>query len=293
MVVLKQLLKESQNLPLDASLHCILCALKTLRGPGRDMIPVDPKEYLIPLYNQLSRLGVHEYHSTADLSLNDEYSIGDHGGNHMDKSIEAAIQCLDHAFTQRRELSASRLAAFLKRIVSTSLHCPPHSSTPLVACARQMALRYSSLSKVQRMLENEEDIVAEGMFSPDAEDPEHSNAHATSLWELSLLRFHIHPMVADHSLGMAENKFLKLPGESPVVIGATMGRNAKEGYILHKAILKKHPLEGSKGCGSDSMHPGNERKQKRQRRNQSQIRFITPRKTSQWHLLPTNSISML
>ncbi|KAL7516601.1 hypothetical protein ACHAWX_001599 [Stephanocyclus meneghinianus] len=219
MVVLKQLLKESENLPLDASLHCILCALKTLRGPGRDMIPVDPKEYLIPLYNQLSRLGVHEYHSTADLSLNDEY--------------------------------------------------------------------------MQRMLENEEDIVAEGMFSPDAEDPEHSNAHATSLWELSLLRFHIHPMVADHSLGMAENKFLKLPGESPVVIGATMGRNAKEGYILHKAILKKHPLEGSKVRGSDSMHPGNERKQKRQRRNQSQIRFITPRKTSQWHLLPTNSISML
>jgi hypothetical protein len=143
------------------------------------------------------------------------------------------------------------------------------------------------------MLENEEDIVAEGMFSPDAEDPEHSNAHATSLWELSLLRFHIHPMVADHSLGMAENKFLKLPGESPGVIGAAMGRNAKEGYILHKVILKKHPLEGFKVLGSDSMHPGNERKQKRQRRNQSQIRFITPRKTAQWHLLPSNSISIL
>eukprot|EP00804_Cyclotella_cryptica_P024783 CCRYP_001733-RA/>CCRYP_001733-RA protein AED:0.33 eAED:0.33 QI:146/1/1/1/1/1/4/36/729 len=293
MAVLKELLKESQKLPLDAALHCILCALKTLKGPGRDMIPVDPKEYLIPLYNELSRLGVHEYQSAADLSLNDEYSIDDRGGNSMDKSIEAAIQCLDHAFTQRRELSASRLAAFLKRIVSTSLHCPPHSSTPLVACARQMALRYSTLSKVQHMLENEEDIVAEGMFSPNAEDPEHANAHATSLWELSLLQFHVHPMVADHSLGMAENKFLKLPGESPGAIGTVMGRNAKEGYILHKATLKRHPLEGFKAGGSDSMFSGNERKKKRQRRNQSQIRFITPRKTSQWHLLPANSISML
>eukprot|EP00804_Cyclotella_cryptica_P008566 CCRYP_007558-RA/>CCRYP_007558-RA protein AED:0.18 eAED:-0.03 QI:0/-1/0/1/-1/0/1/0/140 len=126
----------------------------------------------------------------------------------MNKSIEAAIQCLDHAFTQCRELSASRLAPFLKRIVPTSLHYPPHSSAPLVACPCQMVLHYLSLSKVQHMLEKEEDIVAKGMFSRDAKDTEHANAHAPYLWELSLLRFHVHSMVAYHSLGMAK-KFSK------------------------------------------------------------------------------------
>jgi nucleolar complex protein 3 len=286
MGVLKELLKESHNLPLEAAIHCILCALKTLRGPGREALPVDPKEYLIPLYNELSRLGVYEYQSVDDTS--NEFT--DSSGSNMEKSVDAAIQCLDHAFTQRRELSASRLAAFLKRIVTASMHCPPHSSAPLIASARQMALRYASSSKVQHMLENEEDIVGEGMFAPDAEDPEHSNAHATSLWELSLLRFHVNPMVANNAAGMAENKFLKLPGESPGCIGEIMGRNAKEGYILHQATIKRHPLEGSKVVDNDA---ANERKKKRQRRNQNQVRFITPRKTGQWHLLEPTSISML
>lgn len=279
--VLKDLLKESHNLPLEASIHCILCALKTLRGPGREAIPVDPKEYLIPLYNELSRLGVYDYQSATDPSL--EYA--EQSGSNMEKSVEAAIQCLDHAFTHRRELSASRLCAFLKRIVSTSLHCPPHSSAPLIASGRQMALRYSSSSKVQHMFENEEEIVAEGMYVPEAHDPEHSNAHATSLWELSLLKFHVNPAVADHAAGMAEGKFLKLPGESPAAVGDVMGRNAKEGYILHKATVKKHPL--------DKAVENNDGRKRRQRKNQSQVRFITARKTGGWHLLEPNSISML
>ena len=115
MDVLKDLLKQSHNLPLEAAIHCILCALKTLKGPGRDAIPVDPKEYLIPLYNELSRLGIYDYKSVSDSP--NEYTA-DLSGNNMEKSVEAAIQCIDHAFTHRRELSASRLCAFLKRIVS-------------------------------------------------------------------------------------------------------------------------------------------------------------------------------
>ena len=233
MDVLKDLLKESHNLPLEASIHCILCALKTLKGPGQDAIPTDPKEYLIPLYNEISRLGVYDCQSTVvdDDNTNDAAGTMNNSNINMDQSIKAAIQCIDHAFTQRRELSASRLCAFLKRIVSTSMHCPPHSSAPLIASARQMALRYSSSSKVQHMFENEEDIVSEGMFTPDATDPEHSNAHATSLWELSLLKFHVNPTVVDHAVGMANGIFLKLPGESPLSIGDSMEE------ILRRVIL--------------------------------------------------------
>jgi len=278
LAVLKDLLKSVSSLPLDAATQCILCALKTLRGPGRDTLPVDPKEYLIPLYTMLPRLGVARIEA---------------GNNGMDKTTEAVIQCLDLAFLQRRELSTARLAAFIKRLASTSLHCPPHSATPLLACARQIASRYSSAasSKVERMLENEEDIVAEGMFAPEAEDPEHSNAHATSLWELALLQYSIHPKVASHSLGMAEGKLLKLPEEAPNKIWKSMGRDVQEAFISQKVMWKKHPLDNK--IKFDEVADGDSRRKRRQQRSQNQIRFITPRNTGNWHLLPATSNSML
>ena len=208
------------------------------------------------------------------------------GGAAGDKTVEAAIQCLDHAFLQRRELSTARLAAFLKRIASASLHCPPHSATPLLASARQIAARYhsSSSSKIDRMLENEEDVVAEGMYAPDAEDPEHSNAHATSLWELSLLRYSIHPKVAEHAAGMAEGKLLKLPAEAPGKIWARMGRDAGEAFVRQKPVWKKHPLDNRMAMDAESVE-GDRKKRRKQRRIQNQVRFITPRRTADWHLL--------
>lgn len=280
LAVLKDLLKNVSSLPPDVAIHCILCALKTLRGPGSETLPVDPKEYLIPLYNLLPRLAF------ANVEQREN-------GVEQDKTIDAAIQCLDHAFLQRRELSTARLAAFIKRLASTSLHCPAHLSTPLIACARQISSRYASStsSKIDRMLENEEDIVAEGMFAPDAEDPEHSNAHATSLWELALLKYHIHPKLVEQAVGMAEGRLLKLPGEAPGKILVSMARDTQEGFISQKAVWKKHPLD-TVGQNKDADECEG-RKKRRQRRSQNQIRFITPRKTGAWHLLPAPSFTML
>ena len=53
--VLKTMLKKVDAMPLDASLSCILCAFSTLQGPGREL-KIDQKEYITPLYSQLSRL---------------------------------------------------------------------------------------------------------------------------------------------------------------------------------------------------------------------------------------------
>ncbi|KAL7551022.1 hypothetical protein ACHAWF_014221 [Thalassiosira exigua] len=282
LAVLKDLLRDNASgLPVDAAVHCILCALKTLRGPGRETLPVDPKEYLIPLYGLLPRLGTSKDESVG--GSNDALK----GGSDV---IEAVIQCLDHAFLQRRELSTARLAAFLKRLASASLHCTPQSATPLLACARQVSARYSS-SKVERMLENEEDVVAEGMYAPDAEDPEHSNAHATSLWELALLKYSIHPRLAEHSLAMAEGRLLKMPAEAPGKLWASLGRDAHEAYIAQRAVFKRHPLDHR--VLDNATVAGGSRRMRRQRRNQNQIRFITPRRTGNWHLLPVTAFTML
>lgn len=278
LAVLKELLKNISSLPPDVAIHCILCALKTLSGPGSETLPVDPKEYLIPLYNILPRLSFINVEQRCE----------------NDKTVDVVIQCLDYAFLQRRELSMARLAAFIKRLSSTSLHCPAHLSTPLIACARQISSRYSSStsSKIDRMLENEEDIVAEGVFAPDAEDPEHSNAHATSLWELALLKYHIHPKLAEQAVGMTEGRVLKLPGEAPGKILVSMSRDTQEGFISQKVVWKRHPLD-TIGQNNDDDEHDNSRRRKRQRRSQNQIRFITPRKTGEWHLLPASSYTML
>lgn len=267
--VLKKLLENGDRLSTDSCAHCILCALKTLRGPGRDTIPVDMKQYLIPLYGLLPRIGIPINESSLPSTSAEDAQSNDEG-----KIIEEIIQCLDHAFLQRRELSSLRLAGFLKRLTSSSLHCMPSSSVPLLACTRQIASRYStsSSSKIGRMLENEEEVVAEGVFSPDAEDPEHSNSHATSLWELSLLRYHIHPKVAEQSSNMAEGKLLKLPGEAPTKLCAQMKRDAQECHIEQKPLWKKHPLDSTASS------------RKKSRRRQNQARFITPRRTANWHL---------
>jgi nucleolar complex protein 3 len=52
--VLKQLLKNVDQLPLDAALNCVLTSFQTLQGPGREL-QIDPKEYVTPLYFQLPR----------------------------------------------------------------------------------------------------------------------------------------------------------------------------------------------------------------------------------------------
>lgn len=267
--VLKNLLKNGDQLSTVTCVHCILCALKTLRGPGRDVIPVDAKQYLIPLYGLLPRIGLPTIES-SNSSIRVNVQFDEEG-----KIIEQVIQCLDHAFLQRRELSSTRLAGFLKRLACASLHCLPTSSVPLLACTRQIASRYSSSTstKIGRMFENEEEIAAEGVFSPDAEDPEHSNSHATSFWELSLLRYHIHPKVSEHSSNMAEEKLLKLPAEAPANLCLQMKRDAQECYIEQKTIMKTHPLDTAAAS-----------RKKKSRRRQNQVRFITPRKTANWHL---------
>ena len=279
--VLKDLLKNVAVLPLDAAIHCVLCALKTLRGPGRDTLPVDPKEYLVPLYALLPRLGVDQIEAASSVGGT---SAVERGG---DRTIEAAIQCLDHAFLQRRELSTKRLSGFVKRLTSTSLHCSPQSAVPLLASARQISARYSSApsSKLGSMLENEEEIVSEGVYAPESEDPEQSNAHATSLWELSLLRHSMNPIVSSHAQAAAEGKLLKLPGETPKKLFSRMSRDATELYIPQKVQWKRHPLDSrpKQGDAAEGVRlkvTEIRSESKRRRRQRNQIRFITPRRTT-------------
>jgi nucleolar complex protein 3 len=244
LTVLKGLLKTVETLPLDASLNCILTAFQTLQGPGREL-QIDQKEYVSPLYSQLPRL------------------ISEGNGS---SNTDLALRCLTSAFMKRKEYSTIRVAAFAKQLGTVAMHAPAYTSAPLLAFLRQLLHRYPSAAQ---LLENEEDVVTQGTYTPEADDPEYTNPFATSAWELGTLKFHFNPSVRGHAKGAGAKKMLMLPAEDPSKIRAELLRNSQELHIAHRVNKKKHPLTVAA---------------KKDKRRRAQVRFITPRQTQNYHL---------
>jgi nucleolar complex protein 3 len=240
--VLRGLLKRD-DIPLDASLNCVMTAFQTLQGPGKEL-QIDEKEYVIPLYSLLPRLSC-------------EGNCG--------KNTDLMIKCLTLAFIRRKEFSTVRVAAFVKQLCTTCLHSPSFTSAPLLAFVRQMIIRYPS---IQQLLENEQDVVTSGAYTPDAEDPEHTNPFATSAWELATLKFQMNPFVVNHAKGILEQRTLQLPAEDPARIRSDLVENSKNAYVGQRVSQKKHPLLST---GSN-------------KRKREQMRFITPRETRNYHI---------
>jgi len=233
--VLKELLIEVDNLPLDASLNCVLTAFQALEGPGREM-QIDPKEYITPLYSQLSRVGTEK---------------------NSRKITQLLLRCLTAAFIKRKEYSTVRVASFLKRMLTVSMHAPVYTSVPLIALARQIVQRYPN---VHQLFESESDVVKSGIYQPDAADPEHSNPLASVAWELACLKFHFHSQVRVQATSAAELKLIRMPAEAPDRQRTKLCHDADEVYIEFQRMAKRHPLSG-KSMG------------------RNQLRFIRPRKS--------------
>ncbi len=215
--VLKELLAQVDSLPLEASLNCVLTAFQTLEGPGREM-QIDQKEYIAPLYSQLTRVGT---------------------GENNRKITRILLQCLTAAFVKRREYSMVRVAAFLKQMFTVAMHSPVYTSVPLIALARQILQRYPT---VHHILESESDVITSGTYTPDVADPEHSNPFSTSVWELSSLKFHVNPRVREQALAAAELKMIQLPAEAPDRLNKELSKDADEIYIPFRRHVKRHPL---------------------------------------------------
>eukprot|EP00934_Nitzschia_sp_Nitz4_P006768 Nitzschia sp. Nitz4//scaffold102_size76354//16773//18647//NITZ4_005628-RA/size76354-processed-gene-0.35-mRNA-1//-1//CDS//3329532237//6758//frame0 len=215
--VLKQLLITVDELPLQASLNCILTAFQTLQGPGREM-KIDVKEYVTPLYSQLSRLTTEE---------------------NSQKNTSIVLECLTAAFIKRREYSTIRIAAFLKQIWTVSMHTPSFTSVPLLALSRQLLQRYPS---THQLLESESDVITSGQYTPDVEDPEFSNPNSTAAWELATLQFHVHPAIQSQAQGANNLTLLPMPAEAPDRLWKELWGDAQEMYIPCRVSQKRHPL---------------------------------------------------
>lgn len=233
--ILKQLLLQVDSLPLEASLNCVLTAFQTLQGPGREM-QIDQKEYITPLYSQMARVGTEE---------------------NSRRNTQILLHCLSSAFIKRREYSTVRIAAFLKQMLTVAMHAPVYTSVPLLALARQILQRYPS---AQQLLESESDVITAGQYTPDVADPEHSNPFSTSAWELSCMKFHVHPLVRGQADSASTSKMLQMPGEAPDRLLRECTEDCDYNYIPFRRVSKRHPL-AAKATG------------------RNHIRFITPRRT--------------
>jgi len=179
--VLKDLLDPSRHLPLEASLHAVLTALRTLQGPGREL-KVDDKAFLTFLYQQLGRMGMDG--AVSGISS---------GGSASSNSNRAAvfpllITCLRSALLARREFSLARVAAFYKRLTGLALQLnSPNEARVVLGLIKELPTRYPGL---EQLLDGEADRVAMGVYQPEALEPEMSNPLASGAWELSLLKSH-------------------------------------------------------------------------------------------------------
>jgi len=178
--VLKDMLDPTRNLPLGASLHAVLTALRTLQGPGREL-RVDDKAFLTFLYQLLGRVGM----GLAADSHQDEKRTDARSGVTI---FPLLVTCLRKALLERREFSLARVAAFYKRLLGLALQLTsPQESQVVLGIVKELPTRYPGL---EQMLDGETDRVAMGVYRPDAVEPEMSNPLASGAWELSLLKVH-------------------------------------------------------------------------------------------------------
>lgn len=94
------------ELPLEGALHCILAAFRALQGPGREL-QTDESAFVSALYRRIPDL------------LKPE--SGDASGRKTASCVALVYDCLDAALGKRRELSTTRVAAIVKRLMSVSL----------------------------------------------------------------------------------------------------------------------------------------------------------------------------
>jgi nucleolar complex protein 3 len=102
-------------------------------------------------------------------------------------SEDLLFRALSIVFSPRTFGSAAptwRSAAFAKRILIASLHWPPN---PTLRALDFVGGLLSKDSKLKAMLSTE-DRSFDGIYRPDIDDPQLSNALGTSFWELFILQ---------------------------------------------------------------------------------------------------------
>ncbi|XP_075984659.1 nucleolar complex protein 3 [Anticarsia gemmatalis] len=173
-------------------LLCVRTVLAILAGSG-DVLNVDPAKFHAYLYAAM--LGVHA------------------GTNHQEAPI--ILESVSQICVRARRVSPAVLQAFAKRSATLGLQLQHNGTVACLALLHQLAQQSKAVSS---LLEFDSES-GSGRFDPSLPSPEHCNAHAASLHELSALARHYHPTVRATASGVLKaNLPQELNKMSPIQI---------------------------------------------------------------------------
>ena len=173
---LKRLIAEDADpqLPLESACHCLITAFSTLKAHG-GAITIDVKEFYTHFYHLCMRAAEPENHPHVPLLLD----------------------CVALMFQQNRQLALDRVASVVRRLSIVSLQLPAHAALATLHTLRAMLDRYP---RVKQLLDRE--TSASGAYLPEADDPDHCNAFASTSWELTLLSACFNRLTAKYSANL-------------------------------------------------------------------------------------------
>ncbi|KAH8369393.1 hypothetical protein KR009_009639, partial [Drosophila setifemur] len=191
--VLNRILEDQEELGYRERLHCIQTIFVILSGQG-EVLNIDPIRFYQHFYRNMLAV-------TA-------------GKNHDDFAI--ILRTLDEVLVKRRRnMSQQRLMAFVKRLLTGSLHLLHHGTLATLGTIKQTF----QLTSVLDALLDTDTTIGSGRYDPELEDPEYCNAASTALYELTLLARHYHPTVRRMAMHIANGVPASGDGALPTDIG--------------------------------------------------------------------------
>ncbi|EDW59517.1 nucleolar complex protein 3 [Drosophila virilis] len=201
--VLNRILEE-QELGYREQLHCIQTIFVILSGQG-EVLNIDPIRFYQHFYRNML--------------------VVQAGKNHDDFAI--ILRTLDEVLVKRRRnMSQQRLMAFVKRLLTGSLHLLHNGTLATLGTIKQTF----QLTSVLDALLDTDTTIGSGRYDPELDDPEYCNAASTSLYELSLLARHYHPTVRRMAAHIANGVPASGEGALPTDIGKL---NAHELFVQY------------------------------------------------------------
>ena len=89
------------------------------------------------------------------------------------------------------QFAVERVAGYVKRLFIVLLYVGVDTAAAFLSVTKQLL---SQFPRTQQLLDTE--VTNTGIYLPEVENPEHSNAFTTTAWEYTLLQHHFHPAIA-------------------------------------------------------------------------------------------------
>lgn len=178
------------------ALLCIVTAFALLDGQAGESMNLDLSFFVNHFYSSLYAVALNPdvelSHKTLRLDDPLEEGVAKRPAVNIATEMEMVVRIFEAIFLRRRNTSKLRAEAFSKRLTTGSLHLPEKSSIASLKILHRMITKFNGV----KSLFTTEDRVANGVYHPEADVPEHSNPEAATIWETALLGKHYSPKVS-------------------------------------------------------------------------------------------------